>query len=236
MAGPTATRVAANGSGSGPHPADLPAPASRLPAPPASRHRPAVWLAGIALIAAGGGIAAAVVTAAGQRVAVVAVVRDVPVGTVITADDLGQARVAADPALHPVPASASQGLVGQYAAVDLRAGTLLTASEVTSTPTPGAGQSLVGVSLHPGQLPARPLAPGDRVALVVTPGTGASAGTDTTAAVGSSDRVAVVSETGTVAQDGSVVVDLLLPADQAASVAVDASAGHLSLVLLPRAG
>ena len=187
------------------------------------------------MVAAGAGIAAAVVTAAGQRVAVVAVVRDVPVGTVITAADLGQARVAADPALDPLPASQQDSLVGEYAAVDLRAGTLLTASQVTTTPVPAAGQSLVGVALHPGQLPARPLQPGDRVALVVTPGTGASAGTDTTAAVGSSDRVAVVSETGPTAQDGTVVVDLLLPADQAASVAVDASAGHLSLVLLPRA-
>jgi len=129
----------------------------------ARRRRPAVWALGLALICAGAALSAVITMAAADRVEVLSVVRPVAVGEVITSADLGVARVAADPQLDPIPASERDTVVGQLAAVDLRPGTLLTRNQLTSVAIPAAGQAVVGVPLRPGQLPARPLRPGDKV-------------------------------------------------------------------------
>src|SRR4051794_17009108 len=68
------------------------------------RRRPAVMVAAVMLAAAGAGIAATTAIAAGHRVPVLALARDVPMGAVLTADDLRVARVAHDPALQPIRA------------------------------------------------------------------------------------------------------------------------------------
>lgn len=210
-----------------------------LLAPPRRRRRPALIAVGLVLAATGGAVAATTVLAAGHRVAVVAVARDVPAGTRITAADLGVARVAADPALRPVPEERRLGLLGQVAAVDLRPGTLLTADMVTSTAIPGAGQAVVGVALKAGQLPARPLMPGDRVLVVTTSGpstpTSAASAPASTSALPPGTQ-AVVAGSGRSNSDGSAVVDLLLAHQEAGEVAGLSSSGRLVLVLLPRAG
>jgi flagella basal body P-ring formation protein FlgA len=111
-------------------------------------------------MAAVGGLAVAVMlTQAGHRVAVLAVARDVPVGAIVTADDLTIAHVSADPNLSPIRASEEGSIVGQVAAVDLTAGSLLTRSALNQGSSGlAAGQQLIGLPLKPGQMPARPLA------------------------------------------------------------------------------
>ncbi len=212
-----------------------PLAAPRLVAP--GRRRPAVWGLGLALVMAGGAVAAATTMAAGDRAAVLSVVRPVDAGTVIEARDLGEARVAPDPMLDPIPADQRDRVLGQVAGVDLRPGTLLTPSQLEERAIPGADQALVGVALDPGRLPARRLQRGDRVLAVVTaqePPIGVESGVPATEPPGT--RVAEVVSTGRVTPDGRAVVDLLVPEGEAAGLAADAAAARISLVLLPRAG
>lgn len=164
---------------------------------------------------------------------VVAVVRPVAAGAVLQRGDLAVAQVQSDPALAPVPGSRIDALVGKRAAVALPAGSLLTADAVTDALPPATGQSLVGVALSPAQLPAEPLAAGDRVRLVDTPGAAASgsaaaAGTD---ARGPHAVPAVVVGVAQPREDGTVVVDVTVPAADAVGLAASASTGRVALVL-----
>src|SRR4051794_32752672 len=72
--------------------------------------------------------------AAGQMLTahdeVLAVARDVQVGTTITADDLTVASFTADPKLSPIPASQLSDVVGKVAQVPLIRGGLLTRDQV----------------------------------------------------------------------------------------------------------
>ena len=96
-----------------------------------------------------------------ERVAVVGVVRDVAWGQQIQASDLVAVEVVSDPSLKPVSWDQRSALVGQRAATDLQAGTLLTARSVTDVEVPAAGKALVGVQVKSGQVPVTPLAPQD---------------------------------------------------------------------------
>ena len=82
---------------------------------PRLRRRPALGIAGVLLVLLGGLATATLVGAAGDRVEVIAVARDVPVGTSVQPADLGVVRVAADPGLRPVPAGARDRIVGLVA-------------------------------------------------------------------------------------------------------------------------
>src|SRR5512144_2906231 len=191
----------------------------------ARRRRPALWLLGTALVATGGALAAAAALSAGHRVEVLAVARPVPAGQVIAAADLRPARVAADPALTPIPAAQLGTVVGRHAAVDLRPGTLLVRAALTSDSIPGVGQALVGVAVKPGQLPARPLQRGDRVLAVTVPDPGAA----TDAADSEKAPVpATVAGVGRTDPNGSVVVDLTVAQAPAARLATDAAGGRVA--------
>jgi hypothetical protein len=209
-------------------------PAPPALGPPKRRRRPALWGLGLALIAGGGAAAAITVTAAGHRLPVLALVRAVSAGEPISAADLAVAHVAADPALNPVPASEEGMVTGLLAAVDLRPGTLLTREELSTVGIPTAGQALIGVSLKPGQLPARPLARGDRVLAVQTLVQTSVQDPASVKAAGAG-LPAVVAEVGAAASDGTAVVDLVINQGDGPGLAQAASAGRLYLVLLPRA-
>lgn len=198
------------------------------------RRRPRLWATGVALVAVGGLGAAALVGQAGDRVEVLAVARPVPVGQLIAAEDLAVARVAADPALHPVPVSQRSQIVGRAAAVELRPGTLLTSEEITDAPVPATGEQLVGVAVRPGQLPARGVRPGDEVLLVPVPGDQSRAD-DATAAAGDPIPARVV-QTGSPDVDGVSTVDVVVSTAVGPRVAALASTGRVAVVLLPAGG
>lgn len=203
------------------------------------RRRPALVALGVAMAAVGGLAVAVMLTQAGNRVAVLAVAKDVPVGAIVTADDLTIAHVSADSNLSPVRASEEASIVGQVAAVDLTAGSLLTRSDVnTGSSDLAAGQQLIGLPLKPGQMPARPLSAGLHVLIVATPGDfsggtgipgGSSTGAPTTIA-------ATVVDVGQPASDGTVVVDVIVPASAGPQLAALASTGHLALLEQPAGG
>jgi SAF domain len=113
---------------------------------------------------------------AGHRHPVLVVVRTVRSGSPITARDIGEARVAADPLVHAMAGSERDRVVGRVAAVELVSGTLLTRAELSSGPVVAAGFSVVGLNVKLGYAPAG-LRPADRVRLVLA-SSGANAAAD----------------------------------------------------------
>lgn len=166
---------------------------------------------------------------------VLAVARDVQVGSTITADDLTIANVTSDPNLSPIPAVQQSEVVGMVAQVPLTRGELLTRAQVGTGTGLAAGEMLVALPLKEGQFPARGVTPGQQVLIVSTPGAaGSTSGTDATG--GTSDRPteATVAEVGPVNPTTQVtVVDVRVREDEGPAVAQLASTGSLALILLP---
>ena len=199
--------------------------ASVAPAPKL-RRRPALVAASIVAISAGALLAAFAWTATSTTQSVLAVRSAVERGAVIAQDDVMTVRVSADPALAPVPASQASAVVGQRAATDLAAGTLLTREQVSDTVLPAAGMSIVGVGLPSAQLPGEPLLVGDRVRVVATPGASGevTAGEPVTIA-------ATVAGVRVDDENGQSVVSVQVPQGDAAELAARAATGNVALVL-----
>ncbi len=221
---------AANGWGSAQQPRIAPLQRER---------KPALVLAGLLLALACGAVTAALFLRVGGRVAVLAVDRDVPVGQVVTAQDLTTARISFDPSLHALSPRLRDQVVGRIAAVELKPGSLLTREELTTQTVPGAGQVVIGVSLKPGQAPADPLRPGDPVEVLATSGGNTvTSGSSKSIPANASVLVPVaqvfserLNQSGGSA--GDVVVSLVVPQQQAAHLAQANAAGQVALVLLP---
>jgi hypothetical protein len=174
-----------------------------------------------------------------ERVAVVGVAHDVSWGEVVTSADLVQVEVVNDPALKPVLWADVSSLVGQHAAADLQAGSLLTTRSVTGTEVPGPGKALVGVSVKQAQMPVTTLHPGDRVVLVATadiPTAQQPTAQQPTAnaSAGSGPVDATVFAVGSTDPSGARTVDVILAEDLAAKVASASAAGKVAIVLVPR--
>ncbi|MCB0909870.1 MAG: hypothetical protein KDB63_22465 [Nocardioidaceae bacterium] len=198
----------------------------QLVAPPKLRRRPALMAAAAAATCLGALLAAWAWTSATHTEEVLAARTTIGRGEVITAADIERVRINGDPALHPVPATQYDDVVGQRAAFDIAAGGLLTTGSTTTQALPPRGQSVVGIALTPAQLPALPLRAGDRVRIVATPGEGGnppSGVPDSTAAEVVDSRVDEVS--------GDTVVDVLVPYADAAVLAARAATGSVVLVL-----
>src|SRR3954464_12163632 len=129
--------------------------------PPRRRRRPALLALAVVMVVLGALGAAYLATSIGKTSAVIAVAREVPWGQTLTAADLAEARVSADPALRPIPYAERDRVIGMVAATPLTPGSLLTRDGVTDQQLPPLGQQLVGVGVAPAQLPTTPLQPGD---------------------------------------------------------------------------
>ncbi|ABL81726.1 SAF domain [Nocardioides sp. JS614] len=207
---------------------------ANVKAPPDHNHFPRLrrrrrrWVLALcaALVAAGGLGTAFAFTSVNDTQEVLVVSNDIKRGETIEAGDLAVVRVSVDPALTPVPGSQKAVLEGSRAAVDLWAGTLLTAQAVTDNLVPGEGESLVGVSLTPAQMPSEPLYGGDVVRIVTTPGDQGE--------ITDEDPVtieATVVGVNRVEETGETVVDVAVPEAEAAELAARAATGRVALVL-----
>ncbi|MFE2533712.1 SAF domain-containing protein [Streptomyces sp. NPDC059371] len=190
----------------------------------------------LGLIAAGGAGVAVLLLQVGHRTQVVTVVRDVQVGQVLTAKDLGKASVALDPTVKAVNADDLGQVVGKRAAVELRPGSLLAPSQVTRNNLVKAGEQLVPIGLKPDQVPATALVPGQKVQLVHVPVQGE---TETDKASNSLPRTLpgrVVKASDAAPGTGVVVVDVATSAEDGPTAAAWVSAGTLRLVLAAPGG
>ena len=200
-------------------------PAVGASTPRKLRRGPLMVLVSIGLVLIGAALGVGVWLLSSSSVEVVAARASIDRGVVITAADLEGTRVVVDSTVPVVPATELSGLVGKRAASDVAAGTLLSPAQVTAVLPPGTGESVVGVALATGQLPAEPLRPGDHVRLVQTP----AAQGDVPAT-----QVTIDAEVQSVtpAADGqATVVDLLVPESRAAEVAARAATGRVAMVL-----
>jgi hypothetical protein len=230
----------------GPAAGRIASPAGPPSAPPAAaprmvrqrRRRPGLIALSVALIAVGGLSGAVLYTSSGHRTSVVVVARDVPIGAQITRADLTEASIALDPAVKSVKASGEKKLIGQRAAVDLKAGSLLSPSEFTSKTLVGPNETLVGVSLKPSQLPASPLSAGQKVLIVSTPDPNAAVAGKTGGASAPPETLSATvvkvgdPQTGT----GTVTVDVAVPAGDGPALAARVATGDVALIVASRDG
>ncbi len=170
----TPTTTAATGSG----PAQV-SPVLAVPrVAPQRRWRPGLLWLGVALVVVGGLIGWRVLASIGMTSQYLAVAQPMQIGETLTADKLTTVRITADPALKPVPAADIKSVLGQYAAVPLMPGTLLTTAQVTGERAPKPGDQLVGIGLTRDRLPAERITPGRKVLLVITDKDNANVGGD----------------------------------------------------------
>lgn len=202
------------------------AAATPLVPPPKLRRRPALVAGAIVAICLGAILAAWAWTSTTHTQEVLAARETIARGSVIGAADLQRVRINADPALHPLPASAYEDVVGKRAALDIAAGGLLTAEATTSVALPPAGMSVVGIALTPAQAPAVRLQSGDRVRIVATPGQG---GDQPSGSV--QFTAARVVDSRSDPANGQTVVDVLVPYADASVLAARAATGNVALVL-----
>lgn len=194
--------------------------------PPKLRRRPALVAGAIAAICLGALLAGWAWTATTSTQEVLVARNSVERGSVIEADDLARVRLSADPALQPVAGGQLDQVVGQRAAYDIAAGSMLTPDSFSATVVPAEGQSVVGVALTPAQAPGLALQNGDRVRVVVTPaqGDGLPAGTPL---ANDAEVVGVHLDDVT----GQAVVDLLVPRADAAVLATRVATGNVAIIL-----
>lgn len=200
--------------------------AVRVAPAPKLRRRPALIAASVAAICLGGLLAAFAWTSTSNTQSVLAMRVAVERGAVIGPEDVMTVQVSTDPALRPVPAAQASTVVGQRAAMDIAAGTLVTLEQVSDAVLPAAGMSIVGVGLPASQMPGEPLLVGDRVRVVATPGQSGevTAGEQVTIA-------ATVVGVRVNNENGQNVVSVQVPEQDAAELAARAATGNVALVL-----
>ncbi|GAB7003981.1 hypothetical protein JCM18899A_14530 [Nocardioides sp. AN3] len=208
----------------GPHKG--PGAAAALAPPPKLRRRPAGLAGGIVAVCLGALVAAWMWTSTTHTEEVLVARVTIPRGSLITASDLARVRINRDPAIHPLPASAYDSVIGKRAALDVAAGGLLTPEATTSRALPPRGQSVVGLSLAAEQLPGLALQTGARVRIIVTPGQNGQASAGIPAFT-----TAQVVDTRPDEATGNTVVDVLVPYGDAATLAARAATGNVALVL-----
>lgn len=209
-----------------PEPTTHPHPEAGLAAAPKVRRRPGLIAGSVVAVLLGGTGAAWAWTTSANASDVVAVRAAVQRGEVIERSDLVVVRVGTDPALKTVPGKRLDSLVGQRAAMDLGAGSLLTPEQVTGQVFPGRGRSIVGVALPEGSVPSEQLVSGDVVRIIDTPGRQAvEVVQEPTAVTGT-----VVSVRASETQQATIV-DVLVAEAEAGRLAARAATGNVALVL-----
>jgi hypothetical protein len=224
------TRTQPPTTGAAPSPAEVRGlPRAPVLPPPRRRRRPALLALAVSMVVLGALGATYLATSLGQTTAVIAIAREVPWGQTLTAADLVEARISADPALEPIPYVDRDQVIGLVAATTLAPGSLLTRDALTDQRPPSPGQQLVGVGVSAVQLPTTALRPGDDVLLVPVAAGSAPAPTDGEAP---SAVAATVLQSGPPGTDGLRVVDVLVYAADGPDVAARAAAGLIAIVVV----
>jgi hypothetical protein len=120
---------------------------------PSSRSRMRIAVGAVlSMIAVG--IVLLVFASADKRVAVLQVVRDLPAGTQLTADDVRSVDLSTDPSLAVVQAVDLPAIIGQYTKVRIVSGGLLATGLLQGRPLVAAGSAVVAVTVPAGEVPA----------------------------------------------------------------------------------
>lgn len=186
--------------------------------------------AGTVLVVLGAVGAYVLASNASHRLAVVALSADVPWGQTITAEDVVEAQIVTDPALHPMSWADRSTAVGRPASTDLHAGSLLTVDDVMVGQVPAVGQALVGVAVKPGLLPVTELAARQHVWITRADRDNQTAAQPTGE---TADPIrAVVFTVGAPDASGGRSVDVLVASADAATVAQWSAAGVAAIIVI----
>lgn len=189
--------------------------------------RSPLWLLGGVLAICLGGLASAFLyLAVADTEPVLTANRTLYRGEVIEAADLSVVSVAAGVDLRTVPGDRLHDLVGHAAVTDIPAGSLLVEGAVGDPGIP-PGLARVGLRLAGGRLPGGELLPGTPVLVVALP---AAATSDADAAALPPSVQATLIGPGVAQPDGSLVVDVTVPAERAEQVARLGAADRVALV------
>jgi hypothetical protein len=195
----------------------------------------------IAVVATCSALFALLYAHSSRLVSDIAVTRQVTQGEIIEGSDLRQVDVALSGGVSAVPVTEADQVIGRPAAVTLPPGTLLSPSDVGGSLTLSSGQSVVGMDLKPGMLPASGVQPGESVLVVLTDPAGTpvtQGGSAQSGKPGGSDQSADVTAATVVGVDtspgdsgaGDVVVSVEIPVTSASLVAGWSAAGQVALV------
>lgn len=197
---------------------------------PRDRPRRGGLLAFAALMIVGSAVAVAVlVSRAGETEEVLAARVGVAEGHTMTRGDLVTKRVAGIADAFEVDDAAS--LIGSTAVVGVVPGQVITEQMVTESPTPAAGESLVGLSLDPSRAPSAGLQAGDHVMVVAVTGGDNGADPDELQAPPVLATDARVFDTaGDAVEGGGVLVTLVVAEADAARIAAYSTAGRVAIV------
>lgn len=198
-------------------------------APAPRRRRRSLLVVGALCVLTGSLAFSWMLRSAGDRVEVLALSRDVPVGQELTADDLTVAALPADPALNPIPAGDKKSLIGRRAGTDLKQGSLLTSSQLATGSLLREDENLVALAVERGHAPIEALAPGDAVKVVSTPGADGEESKAPPAEI-----EARVVKVGRANASGAVVVQVAVPGADSSLLAARSATGRVAVVLISK--
>lgn len=201
------------------------------------RRKPLFYVVCIAVVCLGAAVSAFAFTRVSHSVQVVAVASTIRAGQTITEDDLRLVNVGSDTDLHTIPAAQEHTVVGQVARLDMAAGSIVTPGSFGKSSIPAKGESVVGLSLTPAQMPASSLSVGDQVSLVAVSDASTGFAQDASTIDGTVVGVSAARVDGSGGGDpqtGNTVVDVSVPANTAAGLAAQAANGKVALVLNSR--
>lgn len=194
------------------------------------RRSPRWLLIGILAVVLGGLGTAFLFMSVSASDPVVRVNRTIHRGEEIRPNDVSVVTVGRGLDVKTVPGSQLNEVVGRAAITDLPGGSLLVADTYGAAAVP-TGQSIVGLRLEAGRLPATGLTPGTPVLVVALPSnaaTGADAATEALPASVSAHLTTAPAQL----PDGSWSVDIALAADRAEATSRLAAQGRVALVRL----
>lgn len=197
------------------------------------------------LAAVGGAIVAW--TAAENTRPIVVAVRDLPSGTIVSADDIAVRRVRVDDSIYTaaIPGANLGTLVGRQLAEPVHADQVLVQAQLSGRPTVPAGQIVLTIPLKPDNAVGGRLHSGDIVQVLATSDTGKDTSRTsvilpnaTVYDVGREDQAAVVgsADNSASASAGATWAALIVTQDQAVQLANARWNSDLDIALVPSKG
>lgn len=170
--------------------------------------------------------AVVVFSSAADRVAVIGIARDVPVGKAITESDLREVSISGGDGIRTIPADDASKVVGQNATAELVRGSLLNPDQLTDGPSLPDGTVVAGAVLKSGQFPVG-LAIGDSVDVIETTAPDATGAGEPV----SRGPATVVDLSESADGQSLLTVSLAVPSESATAISSAGASGRLSLVV-----
>lgn len=177
----------------------------------------------VMLLALGAALSGIALVSASRTSAYIAIARQVTIGAQLQAADFKTVELAGGAGLAAIPAADIPLLVGQYAKVQLVAGTLAVPAEFGKSAPFDPTDAQIGLAVKAANMASKTLSPGDDIWLIPT-------GNDVTAGQEYSVTIVDIS----IGADGNALLHIAVPVSEIATVAPLAASGAVTIVLKPK--